>query len=102
VTKALAEPSVRQRIAATAGEPSTMAFNDIDPFVKAEIAKWAEVVKRAGSSRQPLTRASTSAMRPSGAEADHRGWLPGSRPAHFNSCRWPVHGEFSSASSLWA
>ncbi len=48
VTKALAEPSVRQRIAATAGEPSTMALKDIDPFVKTEIAKWAEVVKRAG------------------------------------------------------
>ena len=48
VTKALAEPSVQQRIAATAGEPSTMALKDIDPFVKAEIAKWAEVVKRAG------------------------------------------------------
>jgi tripartite-type tricarboxylate transporter receptor subunit TctC len=48
VTKALADPSIRQRIAATAGEPSTMALKDIDPFVKSEIAKWAEVVKRAG------------------------------------------------------
>jgi tripartite-type tricarboxylate transporter receptor subunit TctC len=48
VKKALAEPSVREKIAATAGEPSTMALKDIDPFVKAEIAKWAEVVKRAG------------------------------------------------------
>ena len=35
-------------IAATAGEPSTMALKEIDPFLKAEIAKWAEVVKRAG------------------------------------------------------
>jgi tripartite-type tricarboxylate transporter receptor subunit TctC len=48
VRKALAEPSIQQRIAATAGEPSTMALMDIEPFMKAEIAKWAEVVKRAG------------------------------------------------------
>jgi tripartite-type tricarboxylate transporter receptor subunit TctC len=48
IKKALAEPSIQQRIAATAGEPSTMALMDIEPFMKAEIAKWAEVVKRAG------------------------------------------------------
>ncbi len=48
VQKALADPAVRQRIAAGAGEPSSMARADIDPFVKAEIAKWADVVKRAG------------------------------------------------------
>ena len=48
VQKALADPTVRQRIAAGAGEPSQMARTDIDPFVKAEIAKWADVVKRAG------------------------------------------------------
>ena len=48
VQKALADPAVQQRIAATAGEPSHMAPKDIEPFVKAEIAKWAEVVKRAG------------------------------------------------------
>ena len=48
VKKALADPSVQQRIAATAGEPSMMALKDIDLFLKAEIAKWAEVVKRAG------------------------------------------------------
>jgi tripartite-type tricarboxylate transporter receptor subunit TctC len=48
VRKALADPTIQQRIAATAGEPSTMALKEIDPFVKAEIAKWAEVVKRAG------------------------------------------------------
>ena len=48
VTKALADPMVRQRIAAGAGEPSTMALKDIEPFMKADIAKWAEVVKRAG------------------------------------------------------
>jgi tripartite-type tricarboxylate transporter receptor subunit TctC len=48
VKKALAEPTVQQRIAATAGEPSRMELKDIDPFVKAEIEKWGEVVKRAG------------------------------------------------------
>ena len=48
LTKALADPEVKQRIAAGAGEPSTMALKDIEPFMKAEIAKWAEVVKRAG------------------------------------------------------
>ena len=48
VTKALAEPSVQQRITAAAGEPSTMPLKDIEPFMKADTAKWAEVVKRAG------------------------------------------------------
>lgn len=48
VRKALADPTIQQRIAATAGAPSTMALKEIDPFVKAEIAKWAEVVQRAG------------------------------------------------------
>ena len=46
--KALADPTVQQRIADTAGEPSNMALAQVEPFVKAEIAKWAEVVKRAG------------------------------------------------------
>ncbi len=46
--KALAEPTVKQRIAASAGEPMDMPLADIEPFLKAEIAKWAEVVKRAG------------------------------------------------------
>ena len=48
VTKALADPVIKQRIAAGAGEPSTMTLQEIEPFMKAEIAKWAEVVKRAG------------------------------------------------------
>ena len=48
VQKALADPAVQQRIAATAGEPSHVVPKDIEPFVKAEIAKWAAVVKRAG------------------------------------------------------
>jgi tripartite-type tricarboxylate transporter receptor subunit TctC len=48
VQKALADPTVQQRIADGAGEPSHVARKDIEPFVKAEIAKWAEVVKLAG------------------------------------------------------
>jgi tripartite-type tricarboxylate transporter receptor subunit TctC len=48
VKKALADPGIRQKIAAGAGETATMSRKEIDPFVKAEIAKWAEVVKRAG------------------------------------------------------
>ena len=48
VKKALADPGIQQRVAATAGEPSTMELKEIDLFLKAEIAKWAEVVKRAG------------------------------------------------------
>jgi tripartite-type tricarboxylate transporter receptor subunit TctC len=48
VTKALADPGVKQKIVAGAGEPSTMTLKEIEPFMKAEIAKWAEVVKRAG------------------------------------------------------
>ena len=50
IQKALADPGVIARIAASAGVPSHMPLADITPFVKAEIAKWAEVVKRAGVS----------------------------------------------------
>jgi|SRR5271155_5433688 len=48
VKKALADPTVRARIVADAGEPMDMPLADIEPFVKAQIAKWADVVKRAG------------------------------------------------------
>ena len=48
VKKALADPTVREKIAATAGVPSDLALGDITPFVEAEIKKWADVVKRAG------------------------------------------------------
>ena len=48
VLKALADPSVRNSLKATAGEPSTMALADINPFIQAEIAKWAKVVQQAG------------------------------------------------------
>jgi tripartite-type tricarboxylate transporter receptor subunit TctC len=48
VKKALADPAVKARIVAAAGEPMDMPVADIEPFLKAEIAKWADVVKRAG------------------------------------------------------
>src|ERR1700675_1003760 len=48
VKKALADPTVRERIIAAAGEPMDMPVADIEPFLKAEIAKCAHVVKRAG------------------------------------------------------
>ena len=48
VTKALADPGVQKRIEATAGQVSNMPREAIEPFVKGEIEKWAEVVKRAG------------------------------------------------------
>jgi len=46
--KALAIPIVQQRIAADGGEPFIMPLTEITPFVQSEIAKWADVVKRAG------------------------------------------------------
>jgi tripartite-type tricarboxylate transporter receptor subunit TctC len=48
IQKALADPAVKERIAADSGVPMNMPLADIEPFVKAEIAKWADVVKRAG------------------------------------------------------
>jgi tripartite-type tricarboxylate transporter receptor subunit TctC len=48
VTKALADPLVKQRLTAVAGEPFDMPLADITPFVQSEIAKWADVVKRGG------------------------------------------------------
>jgi tripartite-type tricarboxylate transporter receptor subunit TctC len=48
VTKALADPTLQQRLTAVAGEPFDMPLADITPFVKTEIAKWADVVKRGG------------------------------------------------------
>lgn len=48
VKKALADPTVKERIIAAAGEPMDMPVADIEPFLKAEIAKWADVIKRAG------------------------------------------------------
>ena len=48
IQKALATPTVKERIAADAGEPLDMPLADIKPFLKKEIAKWAEVVNKAG------------------------------------------------------
>lgn len=48
VEKALAEPIVIKRITAAAGEPFHMPIAEMTPFVKVEIARWADVVKRAG------------------------------------------------------
>jgi tripartite-type tricarboxylate transporter receptor subunit TctC len=48
IQKAQAEPAVKEKIAAAAGEPLDMPLADIKPFLKSEIAKWADVVKRAG------------------------------------------------------
>jgi tripartite-type tricarboxylate transporter receptor subunit TctC len=45
--KALVEPAVKDRIIAAAGETMDMPLADIKPFLKSEIAKWADVVKRA-------------------------------------------------------
>jgi tripartite-type tricarboxylate transporter receptor subunit TctC len=46
IEKALADPQVQARITDSAGVPFHMAPADMTPFVKAEIAKWADVVKR--------------------------------------------------------
>jgi tripartite-type tricarboxylate transporter receptor subunit TctC len=48
VTKAQADPLLRQRLNAVAGEVFDMPLADITPFVRTEIAKWADVVKRGG------------------------------------------------------
>ena len=48
IQKALADPKVKERIAADAGMPMHMPLADIEPFEKTEIAKWADVIKRAG------------------------------------------------------
>jgi len=52
VKKAVANPAVKDRILADAGVPIDMPLADIEPFLKSEIAKWADVVKRANVSVQ--------------------------------------------------
>jgi tripartite-type tricarboxylate transporter receptor subunit TctC len=47
IAKAIADPSVQERIKKDAGVPMTTPLADIEPMVKKEIAKWADVVKRA-------------------------------------------------------
>ena len=48
IQKAQADPGVKQKITQAAGEILDMPLADIRPFMKAEIAKWSDVVKRAG------------------------------------------------------
>jgi tripartite-type tricarboxylate transporter receptor subunit TctC len=48
VQKALGDAEVRKRITADGGLPMSMPLADIEPFVKSEIAKWADVISRAG------------------------------------------------------
>ena len=48
VRKALSDPAIRDKITAQGGEPAGLALADIEAFVRAEIAKWAEVVRAAG------------------------------------------------------
>jgi tripartite-type tricarboxylate transporter receptor subunit TctC len=52
VKKAIASPAVKERILADAGVPIDMPLADIEPFLKSEIAKWSDVVKRANVSVQ--------------------------------------------------
>jgi tripartite-type tricarboxylate transporter receptor subunit TctC len=52
MVQALADPTVKARIADGGGVPSHMPLADIEPFVKSEISKWAGVVKRAGIALQ--------------------------------------------------
>jgi tripartite-type tricarboxylate transporter receptor subunit TctC len=47
LVKAIASPDVKSKIEASAGVPMDMKLADIEPMEKAEIAKWADVVKRA-------------------------------------------------------
>ena len=48
VAKAIATPAVKDRLAADAGAPFDLPIAQINPFVEAEIVKWADVVKRGG------------------------------------------------------
>jgi tripartite-type tricarboxylate transporter receptor subunit TctC len=48
IQKALADPGVKAKITSAAGEPMDMPLADIKPFLRAEIAKWGDVVKRSG------------------------------------------------------
>jgi tripartite-type tricarboxylate transporter receptor subunit TctC len=47
IQKALADPDVKARIIASAGVTMDMPLADVTPFLESEIAKWADVVKRA-------------------------------------------------------
>jgi tripartite-type tricarboxylate transporter receptor subunit TctC len=47
IVKAVATPSVKAQIVRDAGVPMETPLAEIEPLVKADIAKWADVVKRA-------------------------------------------------------
>ena len=47
VAKAIATKSIQDRIRQDAGVPMETPLKDIEPMLKSEIAKWADVVKRA-------------------------------------------------------
>ena len=47
IRKAVATPSVKERIMKDAGVPMDTALAEIEPLEKVEIAKWADVIKRA-------------------------------------------------------
>jgi len=48
----LARPDVRDRLQAMAIEPLTSTPDEMEKFLAAEIAKWAQVVKDAGITPQ--------------------------------------------------
>lgn len=52
IVKAVGTPDVKERIMKDAGVPMTTPLAEIEPLVKSEIAKWADVVKRANISVQ--------------------------------------------------
>lgn len=47
VAKILAEPEVKERLARRGMEPSQMSTEQVSAFQKAEVAKWAQVIKAA-------------------------------------------------------
>jgi tripartite-type tricarboxylate transporter receptor subunit TctC len=47
IAKAVASPDVKSRIESGAGVPMAMSIADIEAMQKADIAKWADVIKRA-------------------------------------------------------
>jgi tripartite-type tricarboxylate transporter receptor subunit TctC len=48
IQKAQADPGVKQKITQGAGDTLDMPLADIKPFLRSEIAKWGDVVKKAG------------------------------------------------------
>jgi tripartite-type tricarboxylate transporter receptor subunit TctC len=49
---AVADATFKERVTKDGGKPMTTPLADIEPMVKAEIAKWADVVKRANIALQ--------------------------------------------------